>query len=81
MCFQKKDNFQMDIFNCEIYFQKRFWEKYISEEYLFQFFSEKNIDTNICLAYDEKAHAAELLYKENSYPSFSYQFNSFELSL
>ena len=33
------------------------------------------------LTYDEKAHVAEWLYKEDSYPSFIHQFNSIELSL
>jgi len=33
----------------------------------------------MCLAYDEKAHAAELLYKEDSYPSFSYWIESFRV--
>ena len=28
LCFQKKYIFQMDIFICEIYFQKRFWKIY-----------------------------------------------------
>jgi len=34
-----------------------------------------------CLAYDEIAHAAEWLYKEDSDPSFTYQFNVIELSI
>jgi len=34
-----------------------------------------------CLAYDKQAHVVEWLYKEDSYPSFIYQFNVIELSL
>ena len=33
------------------------------------------------LAYDEKAHVAEWLYKKDSYPSFIHQFNVIELRL
>jgi hypothetical protein len=33
------------------------------------------------LSCDEKAHATEWLYKEDSYPSFIHQFNSIKLSL
>ena len=58
--------------------------KYIYEEYLFQTFNiflKRIFDTNICLAYDEKAHAIKWLYKEDSYPSFIHQFNVIELSL
>jgi len=47
----------------------------------FNIFLKRIFDTNICLAYDEKAHANEWLYKEDSHPSFIYQFNSIELSL
>jgi len=34
-----------------------------------------------CLTYDEKVHDVDLLYKEDSDPSFIRQFNSIELSL
>ena len=34
-----------------------------------------------CLAYDEKAHVAEWLYKEDSDLSIIHKFNSIELSL
>ena len=47
----------------------------------FNIFLKRIFDTNICLVYDKKAHDAEWLYKEDSYPSFIHQFNSIELSL
>jgi len=70
MCFEKKDIFPMDIFICKIYFQKRFWKIYFLKNICFNIFLKRIFDTNICLAYDEKTHAAEWLYKEDSYPSF-----------
>jgi len=41
MCIQKKDNFQMDIFNCEIYFQKRFWKNIFLKNICFNFFPKR----------------------------------------
>jgi len=41
MCFQKKDIFSMDILFVKYIF-KRDFGKYISEEYLLQYISEKN---------------------------------------
>lgn len=66
---------------CEIYFQKRFWKIYFLKNICFNIFLKRIFDTNICLAYDEKAHALNGYYKEDLYPSFIHQFNGIELSL
>jgi len=47
----------MDIFICKIYFQKRFWKIYFLKNICFNIFLKRIFDTNICLAYDGKAHA------------------------
>jgi len=57
ICFQKKDIFPMDIFICKIYFQKRLWKIYFLKNICFNIFLKRIFDTNICLAYDQKANA------------------------
>jgi len=42
---------------CKIYFQKRLWKIYFLKNICFIIFLKRIFDTNICLAYDEKAHA------------------------
>jgi len=55
--FPKEKKIPMDIFICKIYFQKRFCKMYFLKNICFNIFLERIIDTNICLTYDEKAHA------------------------
>jgi len=62
-------------------FSKEILEDIFLKNICFNIFLKRIFDTNLCLAYDEKAHAAERLYKEDSYPSFIHQLIVFELSL
>jgi len=62
-------------------FSKVILEDIFLKKICFNIFLKRIFDTNICLVYDKKAHDAEWLYKEDSYPSFIHQFNSIELSL
>jgi len=71
----------MDIFNCEIYFEKRFWKIYFWRIFVSIYFWKEYLIQIYVLAYDEKVHATEWLYKKDSDPSFTHEFNVIELSL
>jgi len=62
-------------------FSKEILEDIFLKNICFNIYLKRIFDTNICLAYDEKAHAAKLLYMEDSDPNFIHQLNSIELSL